>query len=170
LHFEGKRYVLGTWTIMPNHVHAILKPLTGFALKDILNSWKSYSARRINANLGTSGALWERESFDHLIRDDSHLERLISYVDQNAVVAGLCDSPSEWAFSARGVGFTRSRLWFEDPRTTPFVAPRTRGELAHLHKPGGVYFVTWRLLDAVRLGRGGKSAGLETCTTKRDPE
>src|SRR5215210_675422 len=42
---------------------------------------------------------------------------------------------------------------FVDPRKTPFVPVRSRGELPHLHKPGGVYFVTFRLADAVLPGR-----------------
>ncbi|MCY2954920.1 MAG: DUF1156 domain-containing protein [Planctomycetota bacterium] len=38
---------------------------------------------------------------------------------------------------------------FIDPRSTPFVPPMSRGELPHLQKPGGTYFVTFRLADAV---------------------
>ena len=36
-----------------------------------------------------------------------------------------------------------------DPRTDPFITPRWRGELPHLYKPGGSYFITFRLHDAV---------------------
>src|ERR1051325_8192423 len=38
---------------------------------------------------------------------------------------------------------------FVDPRTTPFVPLHDRGELPHLYKPGGTYFVTFRLADAI---------------------
>lgn len=38
---------------------------------------------------------------------------------------------------------------FVNPRETPFVEPRSRGELPHLYKDGGSYFVTFRLFDAV---------------------
>lgn len=43
---------------------------------------------------------------------------------------------------------------FLDPRTTPFVEPRSRGELPHLYKDGGSYFITFRLWDAVIPGAG----------------
>ena len=42
---------------------------------------------------------------------------------------------------------------FVDPRKTPFIRPSSRGELPHLEKPGGTYFVTFRLADAVKMGK-----------------
>ena len=46
--------------------------------------------------------------------------------------------------------WTRPRIDFVDPRTLPFVEMRSRGELPHLYKEGGSYFVTFRLWDAVK--------------------
>jgi REP element-mobilizing transposase RayT len=55
---------------------------------------------------------------------------------------------------------------FIDPRSTPWVEPRSRGELPHLYKEGGSYFVTFRLLDAVNTNA--KKSSRDGCTT-RDP-
>ena len=49
--------------------------------------------------------------------------------------------------------FSNQPSHFVDPRKTPFVRPKFRGELPHLEKPGGTYFVTFRLADAVKMGK-----------------
>ena len=105
LHFEGQRYNLITWCVMPNHVHVIFTPKAGFSPSSVLQSWKGFTAREINRKLGTSGSVWERESFDHLIRSETSLAKFVNYVDQNPVAAGLCSAPQEWPFGAAGTGF-----------------------------------------------------------------
>jgi REP element-mobilizing transposase RayT len=105
-HFEGERYLLGAWCVMPNHVHVIFGPLPGHTPSDILQSWKGFTARRANQLLGKSGSFWERESFDHLIRNERGREWFAEYVNQNPVEAGFCKAPCEWPYSSAGVGFT----------------------------------------------------------------
>lgn len=100
LYFDGKRYLLSAWCIMPNHVHAIFSPLSGHAPADILHSWKSFTSHEINRVQSTAGPVWERESFDHLVRSVESLERFVDYVEQNPVKAGLCARPEDWAFSS----------------------------------------------------------------------
>ena len=90
-HFDGDRYVLDAFVIMPNHVHVLVKPLPGHDLEEILHSWKSYTAHRINKKLGRTGQLWEHESFDHLLRSAKQLERMRAYIRENPRKAGLAD-------------------------------------------------------------------------------
>lgn len=87
--FEGKRYALHAWCVMPNHVHVIFRPHEGFSLTGVLHSWKSFTAHAINKLLGRSGGLWQQESYDHLIRDQADLEHHINYVRNNPAKAGL---------------------------------------------------------------------------------
>ena len=54
--FDGDRYVLGHYVVMPNHVHAVVRPLQGHLLKEILHSWKSFTAHEINEVLNREGA------------------------------------------------------------------------------------------------------------------
>jgi len=86
-HFDGERYLLGDYVVMPNHVHVLLVPLDGFSLTEILRSWKTFTAREINLREGRSGGLWQRESFDHIVRSREQLERIRKYVAENP--AGL---------------------------------------------------------------------------------
>lgn len=84
MHFHGQRYILHRATIMNNHVHALVTPLPGHKLRDILHSWKSFSANKINALHQKQGPLWQRESFDTIIRSETHLHRVLRYMDENA--------------------------------------------------------------------------------------
>ena len=90
-HFDGQRYELGSYVVMPNHVHGIVRPLVcdEEPLERILQSWKRHAARQINRHLGLTGHLWQEESFDRIIRDEEHLWRAIQYIGANPSKAGL---------------------------------------------------------------------------------
>ncbi len=74
---------------MPNHVHVLLTPVTPFELRDVLKSIKGYTARRINVLLGRKGAVWQRDSYDHIVRDMNQLESFQRYIRGNPRKAGL---------------------------------------------------------------------------------
>ncbi len=92
-HFDGERYQLLAWCIMPNHVHALVKPLGENALQDILHSWKSFSAQQANKMLNRRGDFWQHESYDHLVRDERDFWNQREYVLRNPAAGGLGD---EW--------------------------------------------------------------------------
>ncbi len=43
-HFDGSRYDLGAWCVMPNHVHCVVRSFAGYELAAIVHSWKSFAA------------------------------------------------------------------------------------------------------------------------------
>ncbi len=98
--FDGQRYELRAWVVMPNHVHVIVWPLPGHTLSDILHSWKSFTSKAANKLLGRTGEFWQGESFDHLIRDEASRARLVAYVENNPVKARLCKAPEDWQWSS----------------------------------------------------------------------
>jgi putative DNA methylase len=100
LHFDGTRYQLHAWVVMPNHVHALITPLHGESLSAILHSWKSFTAKAANRVLGTSGQFWQEEYFDRMIRDEAHWDNVVAYIEQNPVKAGLCQRPEDWPFGS----------------------------------------------------------------------
>ena len=104
--------VLGEFCIMPNHVHGIIfltdnddagcrggsetrpyatrpyEPLTRQGLPEIVRALKSFSARRVNQLHGDSGtAFWQRNYYEHIIRNEAELERISAYIRNN---------PSQW--------------------------------------------------------------------------
>ena len=88
-HFDGERYVLFDYVVMPNHVHVLASfPELG-AMRKQCASWKHYTAVRLNRLLGRSNRFWEEESFDHLARSDAHFERLRDYIADNPPKANL---------------------------------------------------------------------------------
>jgi len=58
-------------------------PRPNFALSDILHSWKSFTANVINERLRTTGPLWQKESFDRIVRSARSLERIREYIVNN---------------------------------------------------------------------------------------
>ncbi len=101
-HFDGQRYVLLTWCIMPNHVHVVVKLAEGHELDKILHSWKSFTAHQAVKLLSISGPFWQPEYYDHLVRDDEDLLHAVEYTVNNAAAAGL----RQW----RWVGMTADLL------------------------------------------------------------
>ncbi|HYL47242.1 MAG TPA: transposase [Candidatus Limnocylindrales bacterium] len=100
-HFSRIRYRIFAWCVMPNHVHVVFRPTANNGLAEILHSWKSYSSRLANEILMRSGVFWAREYYDHLVRDENDLRRVVHYVLENPSKAGLKDWP--WV----GTGFER---------------------------------------------------------------
>jgi len=99
-HFDGDRYQLLEWCIMPNHVHVLIKVTGQRSLEQVVRSWKSFTAREINHRIHRKGQFWSHDYFDRLIRDDEHLSRARKYIWMNRVKAGLCKSPEDWRFSS----------------------------------------------------------------------
>jgi REP element-mobilizing transposase RayT len=102
LNFHSKtRFVLHQWCVMPNHVHAVLHPLSGWTLSQILKSWKGYTGREANKLLKRTGnPFWQKESYDHLIRNDEDMHRCCHYTLMNPVNARLCKRPEDWRWSS----------------------------------------------------------------------
>jgi type I restriction enzyme R subunit len=83
-HFEGDRYHLGDYVIMPNHVHLLFSPIAPQTLPKIVQSWKRHSARLINERTKRTGeTLWQPDYFDRIIRSEEHLSRVKNYIARN---------------------------------------------------------------------------------------
>ena len=83
LHFDDERYKVFAFVIMPNHVHVLMMPLGGWVMQDIMKSIKHYSALQINKLLGRNGNVWQRESFDRIVRDEEHYMNILKYIYRN---------------------------------------------------------------------------------------
>lgn len=95
----AERYAMYAWCVMANHVHVLLTPR--WELRKITQGMKGYTAHEINALSGQRGRhLWQDESFDHWARDEEELTRIIYYIENNPVAAGLCQRPEEWPWSS----------------------------------------------------------------------
>ena len=98
---------LDTFVVMPNHVHGIVvitdktgaqqssAPTVGVAdvgtrptLGQIMRAFQSISAKRCNDALGRVGRFWQRNYYEHIIRDEADLVRLREYI--------VCN-PGRWA-------------------------------------------------------------------------
>ena len=90
-HFDGTRCDMFAFTVMPNHVHVLCRPLDDHELEDLCRSWKWYSTWRIQRRRGKRGGLWQQENFDRVIRDGEHYAKVVRYIANNPLAAKLRD-------------------------------------------------------------------------------
>jgi putative transposase len=88
-YFDGKRAVIISSVVMPNHVHALFVQNADWPLEKVLRSWKSFGSRKINSLLSRDGTLWQRDYFDRLVRDAKHFASCVRYIRRNPAKAGL---------------------------------------------------------------------------------
>ncbi len=112
-HLHGDKLLLLAYTVMPNHVHVLFQPIDSQQTNDgtqligetpdeqsplstIMHSLKGFTAHRANRILSRRGQFWQHESYDHWVRDDDELERVVDYINANAVKAGLARHAHDW--------------------------------------------------------------------------
>ncbi|MFN0073828.1 MAG: REP-associated tyrosine transposase, partial [Chloroflexota bacterium] len=108
LNFDGQRYRMLAWCVMPNHVHVLVKTFPEYPISRVVHTWKSFTAKRINAHLERTGTIWQADYHDRFMRTDEHLAATREYIEMNPVKAGLVATPVAWRWSSAGAPPGRS--------------------------------------------------------------
>ena len=96
---ELGHYELGAYAILGNHVHVLLLPKA--PPSRLLQSLKGATAREANRLLGRTGEpFWQRESYDHWVRNENGRGRIERYIENNPVAAGLVRRPEDYLWSS----------------------------------------------------------------------
>jgi REP element-mobilizing transposase RayT len=105
-------YALYAYVVMPNHIHIFLRPQIKrqatetaeaeyYPLEEITRLLKGYTARQANLLLNRTGhPFWQQESYDHWARNEEEFHRIIAYIENNPVKAGLVSKPEDWLWSS----------------------------------------------------------------------
>ena len=106
---DGSQFELIAYCIMPNHVHLLIESLivsrthrgqtSKYPVTNALRLLKGSTARACNLKLERTGQFWNHESYDHVVRDEKELERIINYILNNPVKAGLAEDWKSWQFT-----------------------------------------------------------------------
>lgn len=91
LKFDGRRYHVDAFVIMPNHVHLLWQLAEDSELSKELKDLKGATARACNVELGQSGTFWMEESYDRIVRDADELASFRNYIAENPAKAKLRD-------------------------------------------------------------------------------
>jgi REP element-mobilizing transposase RayT len=82
-YFDGQRYDLMAYVVMPNHVHILVKPYDQFLLQELVHSWKSFTAHKLQRQYGRQGRIWQEDYFDRIIRDEVEFLEKAQYILNN---------------------------------------------------------------------------------------
>ena len=96
LHFDGDRYRMGDYVIMPNHVHLLAAFPGAEKMRQQFDSWLHYTAVEINRQVHEHGHFWQQEPFDHLVRSVEQYSYLRKYIADNPAKASL--KPGEFLY------------------------------------------------------------------------
>jgi putative transposase len=80
--------------LMPDHLHAILAFPPEPGMETTVKNWKKFVARQ-------HGVEWQRDFFDHRLRNDQELQEKTSYIVMNPVRTGLCERAEDWVWIYR---------------------------------------------------------------------
>lgn len=104
--YEHLQYELYVACVMPDHVHLLFEPQIKssdaaghhlfWSLPQILQGIKSASAHRINQAAQATGAVWEKEYFDRIIRSEADLHEKFSYICRNPWTAHVVQPDEEY--------------------------------------------------------------------------
>jgi REP-associated tyrosine transposase len=116
-YFADERYDLFAYVVMPSHYRWLFHPTAEWSVECvsipqssntncrtprqlIVQSVNRFSSRQCNCLLNRAGKFWQDESYDHVVRDDEELLRIITYIENNPVKAGLVTRPEDWQWSS----------------------------------------------------------------------
>jgi putative DNA methylase len=160
---DGKKYHLLSYCVMPNHVHVLLQPTEhvdeasllrqenvcgeqsdgSSPLSAIMHSLKSYTANEANKLLHRSGQFWQHESYDHWVRNDEELERIVDYIRQSGQSRlGSAGAPVVFQLSSRPIPVYRqlSGAPWNDPMMKQDASSMAAGR-ARLTKQGCFVYI-----------------------------
>ena len=106
LYYDGQRYRLSSWVVMPNHIHFLMTRFEAIELAEVIQSFKSLTSHKANKILRRKGRFWMQYYFDRYIQNADHFAKTVRYIENNPVKARLCKLPQDWPFSS---------AWFRNP-------------------------------------------------------
>lgn len=104
-------YHLHAYCLMPNHLHLLVdlqdiappsprkNGIQFTALTQALWLLKGRTGHAYQKALRQNGRFWAREFYDHVVRDDKEYERILKYIVNNPVKAGLVEEWQQWPFT-----------------------------------------------------------------------
>ena len=90
LHYQQlEKWRISLLLLMPDHAHLVVTPCLGYALTELIVGWKRYLTRTYHLS-------FQRDFFDHRIRNTESFNAHCRYIRWNPARAGLVKSPEDW--------------------------------------------------------------------------
>ena len=82
--------------VMPDHIHVVFQLGNKQTLSSLVQSFKRFTANQINTRLLGNSPIWQANYYDHGIRRDESLNKIIRYCYENPVRKGLVKHPEDY--------------------------------------------------------------------------
>ena len=89
LKFDGDRYEITDFVVMPNHVHLLAAFRDDESMLKQCQNWKHFQAVQINRETGSINRFWQQDGFDHLVRSPEQFDHFRKYIADNPRKANL---------------------------------------------------------------------------------
>ena len=98
---EDMQFQMIAYVILDEHFHWLVKP-TSHDISKIMQSVKLRFTKRFSAAHGKprGGSCWQPRFWDHVIRNQSDLNRHLDYIHYNPVKHGYVQRPIDFAYSS----------------------------------------------------------------------
>lgn len=83
------RWYIWLWLIMPDHLHGIITFDLNTGIRKTISTWKGYTTKSCKLQ-------WQRNFFEHRLRNEDEFVEKASYIRMNPVRRGLCERPEDW--------------------------------------------------------------------------
>ena len=97
LHADGHLNLIA-WVVMPDHLHVLLQLGESQTLASVVGRMHSCVARAVNKASGRTGRFWQQAYYEHAVRQQADIARIIRYIVHNPVKAGLADDPRDYPY------------------------------------------------------------------------
>ena len=99
---ELRPFAMLGYVFLPDHFHLLIRPIGDSNFSQIMHSLKPNFTKAYKQTIGFTGSLrfWQKRFWDHVIRDETDLQRHLDYIHYNPVKHGLVIKPEDWAHSS----------------------------------------------------------------------
>lgn len=83
---------------MPDHVHALVKPVKKNLLENLVHSWKSFTAHKFCRDFCRRPPIWQEEYFDRIVRDEKEFWDKAQYILNNPLKSWPEEESYPWVW------------------------------------------------------------------------
>lgn len=124
----ARKWWIHHFLLMPDHLHGLISFSQEAPMRRTISDWKRFVAR-------TAGIDWQRDFFDHRIRNDESQSEKWHYIRANPVRKGLVADPDAWPYQWSSMDLSQGTAASEKPPCLNQSRAAASEKPPYLHTP-----------------------------------